>query len=99
MTEGDEELIANYLFEWDELWKEGRDIPPAELCQNHPHLADELARELARLGLFRNRHRVLEIEYDRVGAAFERLAHDLVLDAGREQRRNHQYVVVFLPVE
>ena len=49
MTEGDEELIANYLFEWDELWKEGRDIPPAELCQNHPHLADELARRIKAL--------------------------------------------------
>jgi len=49
VKEADEELIANHLIEWEELWKNGRDVPPSELCQNHPHLADELARRIKAL--------------------------------------------------
>lgn len=44
MSEGDDEIIVDILLHWEELWIQGRDIPTAELCAVHPHLADEVAR-------------------------------------------------------
>ena len=46
MRNGDDERLADILLEWEELWKQGHDVPVAELCREYPHLADDLARNI-----------------------------------------------------
>ncbi|MES2789212.1 MAG: serine/threonine-protein kinase [Planctomycetota bacterium] len=46
MIDKDEELLATLLVEWEELRECGQDTPLAELCCDHPHLLDELARRI-----------------------------------------------------
>lgn len=46
MTDKDEELLADLLLRWEELRERGQDSPAAELCQDHPHLVEELARRI-----------------------------------------------------
>ena len=46
-TPHDEELLAELLIEWEELYQRGEDKPAPELCRDQPHLADELARRIA----------------------------------------------------
>ena len=46
MMNGDDERLADILLEWEELWKQGHDVPVAELCREYPHLADDLARSI-----------------------------------------------------
>jgi serine/threonine protein kinase len=43
----DEELLAELLIQWEELYERGQDKPARELCKDHPHLADELGRRIA----------------------------------------------------
>ena len=43
----DEELLAELLIEWEELCERGQEVPAGELCKEHPHLAEELARRIA----------------------------------------------------
>jgi formylglycine-generating enzyme required for sulfatase activity len=43
----DEELLAELLIEWEELCERGQEVPAGELCQEHPHLAAEVARRIA----------------------------------------------------
>lgn len=42
MTEHDDDILADLLLEWEELWRQGRDVPAAELCAAHPHLSGKL---------------------------------------------------------
>lgn len=49
MTDRDEEILAELLLRWEELRERGQDTPAAELCQEHPHLAEELARRIKAL--------------------------------------------------
>lgn len=42
----DEELLADMLLQWEEHWSQGHDVPVAELCQEHPHLAEKLTRSI-----------------------------------------------------
>ncbi|MBU6295006.1 MAG: serine/threonine protein kinase [Planctomycetes bacterium] len=49
MRNNDEEILANLLLEWDEKWQLGRDVPAAELCREHPHLTQKLARRIRAL--------------------------------------------------
>lgn len=46
MTDKDEEILADLLLRWEELRERGQDTPAAELCQEHPHLIEELARRI-----------------------------------------------------
>jgi hypothetical protein len=46
VREGDEDILAERLLDWEEQWRQGRDLPAAELCQRHPHLIEELARRI-----------------------------------------------------
>lgn len=46
MTDKDDELLADLLVRWEELREQGQDVPALELCQDCPHLADELARRI-----------------------------------------------------
>lgn len=46
MTEKDEELLADLLLRWEELYERGQDVPAAELCVDCPWLAEELARHI-----------------------------------------------------
>jgi serine/threonine protein kinase len=43
----DEELLAELLIQWEELYERGQDTPARELCKDYPHLADELSRRIA----------------------------------------------------
>jgi serine/threonine protein kinase len=46
-TPRDEELLVELLIQWEELYERGEDRPAALLCQDCPHLADELTRRIA----------------------------------------------------
>jgi hypothetical protein len=56
---------------------------------------DRLCNQRSRFVLRRDRHRILEIEDDRVGAALERLGHDPLLAAGREEGGADGFHVAF----
>jgi len=43
----DEELLAELLIQWEELYERGQDTPARELCKDCPHLAEELTRRIA----------------------------------------------------
>jgi len=43
----DKELLAELLVEWEEFCERGQEVPAVELCKEHPHLAEELARRIA----------------------------------------------------
>lgn len=49
MTDRDEDLLAELLLQWEELRDRGQDTPASELCQEHPHLVEELARRIKAL--------------------------------------------------
>lgn len=49
MREGDDEILAELLLDWEERWQQGTDVPAADLCASHPHLAGELARRIKAL--------------------------------------------------
>lgn len=49
MTNEDEELLADLLMRWEEDLENGREIPPTELCKDHPHLTLELGRRIEAL--------------------------------------------------
>lgn len=49
MTDKDDELLADFLLQWEELRERGQDTPASVLCQDHPHLTDELARRIQAL--------------------------------------------------
>jgi serine/threonine-protein kinase len=42
----DEEILADLLVRWEEQYEKGQDVSAQELCQQSPHLADELARRM-----------------------------------------------------
>ncbi len=42
----DEDSLADLLVRWEELQEQGQDVSAIELCQQAPHLADELARRI-----------------------------------------------------
>ncbi len=44
--ESHEDRLADLLIRWEELQEQGQDIAAAELCQDCPHLAPELARRI-----------------------------------------------------
>lgn len=46
MTESDEELLGEYLIQWEDLLATGQDTPASELCTDHPHLCDELSKRI-----------------------------------------------------
>ncbi len=46
MTEKDEEILADLLLRWEELRERGQDTPASELCREHSHLIEELARRI-----------------------------------------------------
>ena len=41
--------MADLLIQWEDLYKQGQDTPPAVLCKDHPELAETLARQIAAL--------------------------------------------------
>lgn len=47
MMPDDEELLAELLIHWEELYELGQDTPARELCKDCPHLAEELTRRIA----------------------------------------------------
>ena len=46
MTNRDKELLAEMLFQWEELWERGQDTPATELAKDHPALVHELTRRI-----------------------------------------------------
>jgi eukaryotic-like serine/threonine-protein kinase len=42
----DEELLAELLLQWEELYERGQDSSPQELCRDCPHLIEELAKRI-----------------------------------------------------
>src|SRR5262249_33702735 len=54
-----EDRLGELLLRWDELRRQGRDIPAGELCVDCPELADELRR---RIEVVRDLEPVLDIE-------------------------------------
>ena len=46
MTDRDEDLLADLLVRWEELRERGQDVSALELCQQSPHLIEELARRI-----------------------------------------------------
>ncbi len=46
MDEQNEELLAELLIRWEELFEKGLDVSAFELCTTCPHLVDELARRI-----------------------------------------------------
>jgi tRNA A-37 threonylcarbamoyl transferase component Bud32 len=49
MNERAEELLSDYLLQWEELKEKGQDTPASELAKDHPDLIDELAIRIAAL--------------------------------------------------
>ena len=47
MTYHDEELLAELLLQWEELYERGQDSSPEELCRDCPHLIEELRARIA----------------------------------------------------
>jgi formylglycine-generating enzyme required for sulfatase activity len=45
----DEELLADLLIQWEEALEEGRDVSAADLCNERPHLVEELSRRIEAL--------------------------------------------------
>ena len=45
----DDDILAELLVRWEELREQGRDISAIELCQDCPHLIDELQRRIEAL--------------------------------------------------
>jgi eukaryotic-like serine/threonine-protein kinase len=43
----DEELLAELLLQWEELYERGQDSSPQELCRGCPHLIEELGKRIA----------------------------------------------------
>jgi hypothetical protein len=43
----DEELLAELLLQWEELYERGQDSSPQELCRDCPHLIEELRKRIA----------------------------------------------------
>jgi serine/threonine protein kinase len=43
----DEELLAELLLQWEELYERGQDSSPQELCRDCPHLIAELSTRIA----------------------------------------------------
>ena len=46
MTDKDDERLADLLVRWEELREQGQDVSALELCQDCPHLVDELERRI-----------------------------------------------------
>ena len=46
MDEQNEDLLAELLIRWEELFEKGQDVSAFELCHTCPHLVDELARRI-----------------------------------------------------
>ena len=69
MTDRDEELLADLLVQWEELREQGRDVPAAELCRQHPHLADELDRRINALKVTSWLDRPVDVPTDEATAA------------------------------
>lgn len=49
MNEKVEDVLADLLLRWEELRERGQETPASELCRDHPHLSDELARRIESL--------------------------------------------------
>ena len=49
MTDKDRELLSDLLLRWEELFELGQDTPASELSKEHPHLIEELARQIKAL--------------------------------------------------
>lgn len=49
MTSNDEESLAEWLLQWEELFEKGQDTPAHQLCKTSPHLAVELAHRMQAL--------------------------------------------------
>jgi serine/threonine protein kinase len=47
VTNNDEELLAELLLKWEELYEGGQDSSPELLCQDCPHLIEELRARIA----------------------------------------------------
>ena len=47
MKNHDEELLAELLLQWEELYERGQDSSPQELCRDCPHLIEELGKRIA----------------------------------------------------
>ena len=47
MINHDEELLAELLLQWEELYERGQDSSPQELCRDCPHLSKELGSRIA----------------------------------------------------
>ena len=47
MNNHDEELLAELLLQWEELYERGQDSSPQELCRDCPHLIEELGKRIA----------------------------------------------------
>ena len=46
MMPDDEEMLAELLVTWEDLYELGQDTPTRELCEDCPHLAEELTRRI-----------------------------------------------------
>ena len=46
MDEQNEDLLAELLIRWEELFEKDQDVSAFELCHTCPHLVDELARRI-----------------------------------------------------
>ena len=46
MNNRDEELLAELLLQWEELYERGQDSSPHELCRDRLHLIDELGKRI-----------------------------------------------------
>ena len=46
MNEQNEDLLADLLIRWEELFEQGQDVSAIELCQTSPNLTAELARRI-----------------------------------------------------
>jgi serine/threonine protein kinase len=49
MNERDEELLGDFLLQWEELSERGQDTPASELAKDHPELIEELSYRIKAL--------------------------------------------------
>lgn len=47
MVEADDELLAEWLLQWEELYERGQDTPASELAKARPDLIDALSQRIA----------------------------------------------------
>ena len=46
MNQKDEDLLSEFLLQWEELQEQGQELSAADLCKDHPELVEELAERI-----------------------------------------------------